>query len=98
MSVNIQFIGPAQSRIKVEINWIIFDKFCQVSDNASKDKPKGTGLGLPICKEIVTRYGGNIWVVSQKVEGSNFFFTLPATAVSDKRVRHSLHEEKPRAA
>ena len=31
----------------------IFDKFCQLSTDTLKDKPKGTGLGLPICKEIV---------------------------------------------
>jgi PAS domain S-box-containing protein len=84
--------------IEEEHQEIIFDKFRQVSEDSSKEKPKGTGLGLPICKEIVSRYGGNIWVVSQKGEGSNFFFTLPATAVSDKRFRHSLHMEKPRAA
>jgi len=77
---------------------IIFDKFRQVTEDASKEKPKGTGLGLPICREIVSRYGGNIWVVSQKGEGSNFFFTLPAVAVSDRGFRHSLHMEKPRAA
>jgi PAS domain S-box-containing protein len=77
---------------------IIFDKFRQVSEDSSKEKPKGTGLGLPICKEIVTRYGGNIWVVSQKGEGSNFFFTLPATAVSDKRFLRSPDTEKSRAA
>jgi PAS domain S-box-containing protein len=77
---------------------IIFDKFRQVSEDSSKDKPKGTGLGLPISKEIVARYGGNIWVVSQKGKGSNFFFTLPAVAVSDRRFQHSLHTEKPRAA
>lgn len=93
VSVSDQGIG-----IEEEYQEIIFDKFSQVSEDSLKEKPKGTGLGLPICREIVTRHGGNISVVGQKGEGSNFFFTLPATVVSDKRVRHCLHEEKPRAA
>lgn len=56
---------------------VIFDKFSQVSTDTLKDKPKGTGLGLPICKEIISHYGGNIWVESHRGMGSTFFFTLP---------------------
>ncbi len=56
----------------------IFDKFRQGTSNTLTDKPKGTGLGLPICREIITHYEGNIWVESRKGEESTFFFTLPA--------------------
>ncbi|MBF0564667.1 MAG: response regulator [Nitrospirae bacterium] len=54
----------------------VFDKFKQVGDTLT-DKPKGTGLGLPICKQIVTHHGGRIWAESELGKGSTFSFTLP---------------------
>ena len=55
----------------------IFERFRQVSSNTLTNKPKGTGLGLPICREIVAHYGGNLWVESKAGHGSAFYFTLP---------------------
>jgi len=54
----------------------VFERFVQVGDTLT-DKPHGTGLGLPICKEIVEYHGGRIWLESALGQGSTFSFALP---------------------
>ena len=54
----------------------IFERLFQTPDPASAGR-KGLGLGLFICKELVTRQGGQIWVKSALGEGAVFFVTLP---------------------
>ncbi|PIP68587.1 MAG: hypothetical protein COW92_00400 [Candidatus Omnitrophica bacterium CG22_combo_CG10-13_8_21_14_all_43_16] len=51
----------------------IFDKFTRVT----AEKKEGTGLGLPIAKDIVSLHKGRIWVKSELGKGSQFYFTLP---------------------
>ncbi|MEH2408381.1 PAS domain S-box protein [Nostoc sp.] len=67
----------------------VFEKFRQVGDTLT-DKPKGTGLGLPICKQIIDHHGGRIWVESEPGKGSTFSFIIP-TAASDRKTSSSLN-------
>ena len=58
----------------------IFEKFHQGGQDMLTDKPKGTGLGLPISRRIVEHFGGRLWVESEPGQGARFRFTLPRLA------------------
>jgi len=65
----------------------VFEQFKQVGDTLT-DKPKGTGLGLPICKEIVEHHKGKIWLDSDLGQGSTFYFSLPLMKAEEAEVKH----------
>jgi signal transduction histidine kinase len=54
----------------------VFERFKQVR-NTLTDKPRGTGLGLPICRQIVVAHAGRIWLESEPGRGSRFAFWIP---------------------
>lgn len=55
---------------------MLFQKFSRIDTPGQKTK-KGTGLGLYICKEIVEKHGGKIWVETEEGKWADFMFKLP---------------------
>ena len=65
--------GPGIARHEQQT---IFEKFRQAGDTMTA-KPQGTGLGLPISRQIVEHFGGRLWVESEPGQGAEFVFSLP---------------------
>jgi len=61
----------------------LFKKFYQVS-RGHKRGHGGVGLGISICKGIITKLGGKIWVESEPDKGSTFYFKIPKKAKEEK--------------
>ncbi len=71
--VTIHDNGPG---VPLEHQEVIFEKFQQVTTR-DPDRPHGTGLGLPISREIIVHMGGRLWVESPAHGGAAFSFALP---------------------
>ncbi len=72
LRVDVADNGPG---IAPEFMPYVFEKFRQGGDQRSR--PQGTGLGLPISRQIVEHFGGRLWVSSAPGEGATFSFVLP---------------------
>ena len=55
----------------------VFDKFAQIENSLSR-KVGGTGLGLPIARQLMEAHNGAIWCDSELNKGSRFYFVIPA--------------------
>ena len=62
---------------------LVFEKFRQGGDPAHR--PQGTGLGLPISRQIVEHFGGRLWLKSEPGQGACFGFDLPWQRQQDKQ-------------
>jgi len=70
--VSVKDNGPGIPRDKQAV---IFEKFRQGEDGEAA--PLGTGLGLPISRQIIEHFGGRLWVESSPGKGAIFLFELP---------------------
>jgi Na+/proline symporter/nitrogen-specific signal transduction histidine kinase len=81
-------LGPVDGGVQIEVQdngpgiaqdqqAMVFEKFRQVAGDAHY-RPGGTGLGLPISRQIVEHFGGRMWLRSESGQGACFGFSLPA--------------------
>jgi signal transduction histidine kinase len=71
--IEVQDSGIGIAKEKLEI---VFEPFRQAHEGVSRNRG-GIGLGLAICKKMVTLWGGEIYATSEVDKGSSFFFTIP---------------------
>jgi signal transduction histidine kinase len=75
-------VADTGSGIRPEDHARIFEPFRQSTSDTLPDGPKGTGLGLPISKQIVEAHGGRMWLDSEPGAGSTFWFAIPVAATA----------------
>ncbi|UUZ78398.1 HAMP domain-containing histidine kinase [Polaromonas sp. P1(28)-13] len=72
LTVAVQDNGPG---VPLDQQAMIFEKFRQGGD--SNHRPQGTGLGLPISRQIIGHFGGRMWIEPGQGTGARFVFHLP---------------------
>ena len=76
VSVSVQDNGPG---VPAAQQTLVFEKFRQGGDGVSR--PQGTGLGLPISRQIIAHFGGRLWLDSGATAGARFVFWLPCNTI-----------------
>jgi len=90
VTVSVQDNGPGVMPVQQAL---IFERFRQGGD--ASNRPQGTGLGLPISRQIVAHFGGRLWLESEPPHGARFSFYLPrgtATGIEEKIAYGDKHE------
>jgi signal transduction histidine kinase/DNA-binding response OmpR family regulator len=89
VSASMQASGKVEFRvadtgigIAPEHHETIFREFSQL-ENPLQDKYRGTGLGLPLCRNLANLLGGEIWLESELGKGSTFFVKIPSVYVGE---------------
>lgn len=84
------FVSDTGIGIAKDFHERIFERFTQIDLKLTRGF-EGAGLGLAICKGLVERLGGRIWLESEVNTGSTFWFTIPCAFVQEKT---KLKEQK----
>jgi len=72
--------------IPAEYHETIFQEFSQI-ENPLQDRHRGTGLGLPLCRNLATLLGGRLWLESRPGAGSRFFVEIPAVYLGEAKLK-----------
>jgi Na+/proline symporter/nitrogen-specific signal transduction histidine kinase len=78
LTVEVQDNGPG---VPADQQALVFEKFRQGGDG--RNRPQGTGLGLPISRQIVEHFGGRLWLRSAPGQGACFGFDIPYKSMTE---------------
>jgi len=87
VTVEVEDNGPG---VPAEQQALVFEKFRQGGD--ARERPPGTGLGLPISRQIVEHFGGRMWLKSDPGQGACFGFVLPWRGPEDKETSNDAQD------
>ncbi|MET0835639.1 MAG: sensor histidine kinase [Thermoleophilaceae bacterium] len=88
--VDVRDNGPG---VRPEERQVIFERFRQGAEPT--ERPSGTGLGLPISREIIRHLGGDVWAESTPDKGAAFSFTLPLASTQVRATPPRTPAEEP---
>ncbi len=82
-SSNVRFeVADTGIGIPAEYHETIFQEFSQI-ENPLQDRHRGTGLGLPLCRNLTNLLGGRMWLHSEAGQGSTFYVEIPIVYVGE---------------
>lgn len=90
LTLEVQDNGPG---IAADQQAVVFEKFRQISGD-DHYRPGGTGLGLPISRQIVAHFGGRMWLRSTPGQGACFGFSLPHS--NENGLNNEDNDNQPR--
>ncbi|MCX6283925.1 MAG: ATP-binding protein, partial [Bacteroidetes bacterium] len=88
------FVRDSGIGIPIDKQQVIFERFRQADDTSTR-KYGGTGLGLTICKNLMSLLNGDIRLESETGQGATFYISLPLTTIASKSVAKPAPKQMP---